>query len=184
MGSQIGLHLEKSKPSFLGSHGFRWQSNRGHLSKHQKWPILKDWEMALRNPRGFVVSSSKHLHPRNVRLTPTLPKKLVFTIRPALLFNNHLQMHSTLHLRWQRFFLWGLLTLSPSNGFMMFHASFHKALANVESSTSPGKTKVGVQLWSPQRIKWDFFLANVGYFLRGVDDASNHQVTFKFQDCY
>lgn len=75
-------------------------------------------------------------------------------------------MHSTLHLRWQRFFLWGLLTLSPSNGFMMFHASFHKVLANVESSTSPGKTKVGVQLWSPQGIKWVFFLANVGYFLR------------------
>lgn len=58
-------------------------------------------------------------------------------------------------------------TLSPSNSFMMFHASFHKVLANVESSTSPGKTKVGVQLWSPQRIKTVFFTANVGYILRG-----------------
>ena len=58
-------------------------------------------------------------------------------------------------------------TLSPSYGFMMFHASFHKVLANVESSTSPGKTKVGVQLWSPQRIKSDFFYCRVGYFSRG-----------------
>lgn len=153
----------------LGSHGFRWQSNRGHLSKHQKPEMaLKDWEMALKNPSCFVVSSSKHLHSRNVRLTPTLPKKLVFTIRPSfstIIFT----CIQTFDLRWQRFFLWGLLHFHPSNGFMMFHASFHKVLANVESSTSPGKTKVGVQLWSPQRIKSDFkiCLADVGYFFEG-----------------
>lgn len=155
-----------------GSHGFRWQSNRGHLSKYQKWPILKDWEMALKNPSCFVVSSSKHLH-EECEVDPYPPNfQLVFTIRPSfstIIFKciqtSTLQMTEILPLR---------PTLSPSNGFHdVFMHHFTTVLANVfhlqprlvrqKLVSNFGRLKGSNQILTSGRL---------GYFLTGGGDAS------------
>lgn len=107
---------------------------------------------------------------------------------PALLFNNHLQMHSNLHSPDDRDSSFEAYTFTLKWVSWCFHASFHNSSCQCfSSSTSPGKTKVGVQLWSPQRIKSDFNIWQTWIFSHGGGGmlaASKHQVTFKFGDCY